>query len=141
MDAKTRQTTSTLKLSMATATGLALAKLATGVLTHSMSILASALDSAMDVGVSLVNLIAAREAAKPPDEDHAYGHGKIESLAALFQGLFISASGLFVIFEAAKRLILGSFLIDFPYHHGLESAKFDCKLALIESPKSSLSFA
>ena len=109
-DSKVQQTTGALKWSIATALSLALLKVLAGFFTHSMAVLTSALDSAMDAGVSTVNLIAAKEAAKPPDEDHAYGHGKIESLAALLQGLFISASGFFVVVESGKRLIFGSFL-------------------------------
>ncbi|MBI3313454.1 MAG: cation transporter [Candidatus Omnitrophica bacterium] len=108
------QTSNALKLSIATGATLFILKFAAGIATHSMAVMASALDSAMDVGVSTVNLIAARQAAKPPDEDHAYGHGKIESLAALFQSLFISVSGIYIVFESVKRLILGSFVKDVP---------------------------
>jgi cation diffusion facilitator family transporter len=104
------QIAATLKLSILTAFSLALIKFGVGLATHSMAVMASALDSLMDSGVSFVNLIAAKEAAKPPDEEHAYGHGKIESLAALFQSTFIGLSGLYVVFESIKRLIFGSFV-------------------------------
>ncbi len=110
MDEKTKRITSALTLSILTGLMLALVKLATGLLTHSMAIAASALDSVMDVAVSSVNLFAAREAAKPPDEEHAYGHGKIESLAGLFQSIFIGLSGLYIIIESLKRLFLGSYV-------------------------------
>ncbi len=79
-----------------------------------MAILASALDSAMDVLSSLINLFAAREAVKPPDAEHEYGHGKIESLAGLFQSLAILGSGVFLIVESARRLVAGSFVRDIP---------------------------
>lgn len=108
MDDKTKQNANALKLSVATAASLALIKFLTGLATHSLAIMASALDSMMDVAVSTVNWIAVREAAKPPDEDHAYGHGKIESLAGLFQSTFIGLSGLYLIFESAKRWIFGT---------------------------------
>lgn len=97
---------------IATGAGLALIKFATGLLTHSMAIIASALDSTMDVAVSIVNFIAAKEAAKPPDDEHAYGHEKIESLAGLFQSTLIGFSGLYIIFESIRRLIFGSFVRD-----------------------------
>lgn len=112
-------TTKAIKWSVATAFFLALLKLITGIFTHSMAILASALDSAMDSGISFVNLIAAKEAAKPPDEDHAYGHGKIESLASLFQSILIGLSGLFVIFESVKRLIYGTYVQVIPLGIGV----------------------
>ncbi|MBI3307401.1 MAG: cation transporter [Candidatus Omnitrophica bacterium] len=116
---KQEQTSNALKLSIATGLTLALIKFTTGLLTHSMAIMASALDSAMDVGVSTVNWIAAREAAKPPDEEHAYGHGKIESLAALFQSLFIAVTGIYIMVESFKRLFFGSFVKDAPVGIGV----------------------
>lgn len=114
MEEKIQQVSSALKLSILTGVILALVKFSTGLLTHSMAVTASALDSVMDIAVSIVNLIAAREAAKPPDEEHAYGHGKIESLAGLFQSTFIGASGLYIIFESFKRLLFGSYLKSVP---------------------------
>lgn len=77
------------------------------VLTNSMSVAASAIDSLLDVFVSSVNYISLREASKPADDCHAYGHGKIESLAGLFQSIFISLSGLFLIYESLRRLVEG----------------------------------
>ncbi len=94
------------------ALGLAVMKFSAGYFTHSMAVIASGLDSAMDMATSFVNFIAAREAAKPPDEDHAYGHGKIESLASLFQSLLIGLSGLFVVFESIRRFVSGTYLHD-----------------------------
>jgi cation diffusion facilitator family transporter len=58
----------------------------------------------MDIFASTINLLAVRAAARPADEDHAYGHGKAESLAGLFQSLVIAASGAFLIWEAIHRL-------------------------------------
>ncbi len=103
-------TASAIIWSIAGATLLAVLKLMTGVLTNSMAILASALDSGMDAASSTINYIAAREAAKPPDEDHEYGHGKIESLASLFQSMAIGVSGIFLIVESIRRLARGSFV-------------------------------
>lgn len=112
MNDKIKSTTSALKISIATAGALALMKFGAGFFTHSMAVTASALDSAMDMASSFVNLIAVRKAAKPPDEDHAYGHGKIESLASLFQSLVIGLSGLFVAFESVRRFVKGAVLRD-----------------------------
>jgi ferrous-iron efflux pump FieF len=92
------------RLSMLAAAFLILLKTATGFLTGSISVWASLLDSAMDIFASTINFIAVRAASRPADEDHAYGHGKAESLAGLFQALGIAASGAFLIWEAIHRL-------------------------------------
>lgn len=114
-----RKALGALKISLSTAMGLALIKFFVGWLTQSMAIIASALDSLMDAGSSIVNLLAVREAAKPPDEDHTYGHGKIEALAGLIQSLFVTVSGLFVISESVKRLIVGSTVKTIPVGIGV----------------------
>ena len=93
------------RLSILAAAFLILIKTATGYLTGSISVWASLLDSTMDIFASAINFFAVRAASRPPDEDHAYGHGKAESLAGLFQALVITASGFFLVWEAIKRLI------------------------------------
>lgn len=106
-EVKTRQKLQVIQMSIATASFLAVFKVSVGFLTHSLGLIASAVDSLMDVLVSSVNLIAAKEADKPADQEHLYGHGKIESLAGLFQSLIISASGLFLVVESIRRLVRG----------------------------------
>lgn len=93
------------RLSIAAAALLIALKTATGYLTGSISVWASLLDSAMDIFASAINYFALRAAARPPDEDHRYGHGKAESLAGLFQSFVIAASGCFLMFEAVRRLV------------------------------------
>lgn len=93
------------RLSIMAAAFLIIIKTATGFLTGSISVWASLLDSAMDIFASVLNFFAVRAAARPADDDHAYGHGKAESLAGLFQALIIGASGLFLIWEAVHRLL------------------------------------
>ena len=92
------------RLSIYTAAFLVALKAVTGWLTGSISVWASLLDSVMDILSSSVNYLAVRLASRPADEDHHYGHGKIESLAGLFQALVISLSGLFLIWEAIHRI-------------------------------------
>lgn len=106
------ETTAAIRWSIATALLLALLKFTVALLTHSMAIMASSLDSLLDMGSSSVNLIASVKAAKPPDAEHAYGHEKIESLASFFQSILIGISGLMVIAESLKRLISGTHLTD-----------------------------
>lgn len=103
--AEERLKSSAARLSIAAAAFLILLKTATGLMTGSISVWASLLDSAMDIFASAINYFALRAAARPPDEDHRYGHGKAESLAGLFQSFVITASGLLLIYEAAKRLL------------------------------------
>jgi ferrous-iron efflux pump FieF len=93
------------RLSILAAAFLILIKTGTGWLTGSIAVWASLLDSAMDISASTINYFAVRASARPPDEDHAYGHGKAESLAGLFQAAVITLSGLFLISEAVKRMI------------------------------------
>lgn len=80
-------------------------KLAAWLITDSVSLLSSLADSAMDALASLVNLFAVRHALQPADSEHRFGHGKAEPLAGLGQAAFISASGIYLIFEAVGRLI------------------------------------
>lgn len=92
------------RLSILAAAFLITLKTATGLLTGSISVWASLLDSAMDILASTINYFAVRAASRPADEDHAYGHGKAESLAGLFQSLVIAASGAYLIWEALRRI-------------------------------------
>ncbi|RRJ84639.1 cation diffusion facilitator family transporter [Aestuariirhabdus litorea] len=90
--------------SVATAFSLILAKLVAWLFTGSVSVLASLVDSMLDAMASLVNLLAVRYSLKPADEDHQFGHGKAESLAALVQTAFICGSAIFLIFHAIDDL-------------------------------------
>jgi ferrous-iron efflux pump FieF len=91
--------------SVATATLLIAAKLAAWALTGSVSVLASLIDSMMDVAASLINLFAVRYALTPADHEHRFGHGKAESLAGLAQTTFIAGSAVFLILQALDRLL------------------------------------
>lgn len=73
--------------------------------TGSVSLLSSLVDSLLDLAASTVNLLAIRHAAQPADREHRFGHGKAEALAGLSQGVFVALSALFLVFEAARRLI------------------------------------
>jgi len=90
--------------SLATAFGLGLLKLGAAMLTGSLSIVASLVDSVMDLFASSVNFFAVRLAGQPADDDHAYGHGKAEGLAGLAQSLVIGFAGIFLLLEGLRRL-------------------------------------
>jgi cation diffusion facilitator family transporter len=96
------------KLSIATALSLAVLKFIVGLLTGSMAVLSSAIDSMLDILMSGVNFLAIRQAEQPADDNHAYGHGKFETMAALIQALVIGGSGVWILIESVRRLISGS---------------------------------
>jgi ferrous-iron efflux pump FieF len=87
-----------------TAGALALAKLLIGVLTGSLAVLASAVDSLMDVACSGLNAFFLRIAAKGPDAEHAYGHGKAEALSGVIQATIIAMGGVWLITRGIRRL-------------------------------------
>ena len=96
------------RLSVVTATLLAFIKITVGIVTGSMAVLASAVDSVLDILMSSVNFFAIRKAEEPADESHPFGHGKFETVATLVQAFVIAISGSWIIFEAVRRLIQGS---------------------------------
>lgn len=90
--------------SVSVASLLIAAKFAAWTVTGSVSLLSTLIDSLLDVGASLINLLAVRHALQPADREHRFGHGKAESLAGLAQSAFISGSALFLLIEAGERL-------------------------------------
>lgn len=80
-------------------------KLGAWLMTSSVVILSSLIDSVLDAFASIINLVAVGHALAPADEEHRFGHGKAESIAGLGQAAFIAGSAVFLIFEATARLI------------------------------------
>ncbi|ANI29743.1 ferrous iron transporter [Yersinia entomophaga] len=72
--------------------------------TGSVSVLAALVDSLVDLAASLTNLFVVRYSLQPADEEHTFGHGKAESLAALAQSMFISGSALFLFLTGFQHL-------------------------------------
>ncbi len=75
--------------------------------TGALSVAASLADSALDLMVSLAGLAAIAYAARPPDDDHAFGHSSAEDLAALGQSVFILISAGVIAWAAIARLMAG----------------------------------
>ena len=88
-----------------TAAALALAKVIIGIVTGSLVVIASAVDSLMDVACSGLNAVFLRIAAKGPDAEHAYGHGKAEALSGVIQATIIAMGGVWLITRGIRRLI------------------------------------
>jgi ferrous-iron efflux pump FieF len=84
---------------------LIVAKTVAWLMTDSVAMLSSLVDSLLDVVASSINLIAIQHALMPADAEHRFGHGKAEPLAGLGQAVFIGGSAVFLLFEAANRLI------------------------------------
>jgi len=85
--------------------GMALAKLAVGLASGSLAILSEALHSLLDFAATVLTLFAVRMADKPADEGHHYGHGKVESIAALIETGLLFVTSAWIVQEAVKRLI------------------------------------
>src|SRR5690242_2441755 len=91
--------------SLCVAVILIIAKFIAYVITDSVSVMTSLLDSTFDALASAVTMISVMHAATPADEDHRFGHGKIEALAAMGQSLFIFGSAGYLFFESMHRFM------------------------------------
>lgn len=91
-------------VSTSVATMLVLMKMTVGILSGSIAVLASAIDSLLDLVVSLFNYFALHNAEKDPDDNFNYGRSKIEPLAAVIEGVVISLSALFILYEALVKI-------------------------------------
>lgn len=74
-------------------------------LTHSVAVLTDALESTVNVVTGFIGLYSLRIAAKPRDQEHPYGHGKVELLSASFEGVLILVAGLVIVYESANNLL------------------------------------
>ena len=90
--------------SVSVAAVLIVTKVVAWVLTDSVSLLSTLIDSLLDAAASVINLVAVRHALQPADDEHRFGHGKAEPLAGLAQSAFIVGSALFLIFESIERI-------------------------------------
>ncbi len=89
-----------------------LAKLVVGLLTGSLGILSEAVHSMFDLAASTFTLLAVRTARKPADQEHPYGHGRAENLAAFAEGILLIITAGVIAFEAVRRLVEGGPPVD-----------------------------
>lgn len=101
MNAKTKVA----RLSVFSNTSLIIIKLIVGIFTGSVSILSEAIHSTMDLIASIIAFFSVRISDKPADEQHPYGHGKIENISGVIEALLIFAASVWIILEAIKKLI------------------------------------
>jgi cation diffusion facilitator family transporter len=93
--------------SIAASAGLALAKLIVGLLSGSLAVLSEAAHASLDLAATVFTYFAVRISGKPADEEHQYGHGKIESVAALAETALLFLLSAIVILKAVERLTGG----------------------------------
>jgi cation diffusion facilitator family transporter len=96
------------KLMLIVVAGLIVLKVVVAVITGSISILAQAVDSSLDLLAVIVTFIAIRIATKPADREHPFGHGKMENIAAIVQAGLIFAAGGLIVYSAVQRIITGA---------------------------------
>ena len=95
-------------VSTSVATLLVFVKLIIGIASGSVAVLASAIDSLLDMAVSIFNFFAIKKAEEDPDENYHYGKGKIQAIAGVIEGTVITMSGLYIIYVAIEKLHKGS---------------------------------
>ena len=96
------------KLLIMVVSALTVFKVIVGWLTGSISILAQATDSLLDLFAAVVTFSAIRFAAKPADAKHPYGHGKVEDIAGVGQGVFILVTAGLIIYSSIERITKGA---------------------------------
>jgi len=82
-------------------------KLLIGILTGSLGILSEALHSALDLVAAVITYFSVRMSDKPADENHNYGHGKVENLSAFLETILLLITCVWIIYEAVQRLVSG----------------------------------
>ena len=91
-------------LSIASNSALVVLKLIVGAMSGSVAVISEAVHSATDLLASVIAYLSVRMSDNPPDADHPYGHGKIESISSLAEALLIFGAALFIIHESVTKL-------------------------------------
>jgi cation diffusion facilitator family transporter len=100
-----RKKASVATLSVVSNTALVVFKIIVGFVTGSVSVMSEAIHSGMDLIASCIALVAVRTSGKPADDDHPYGHGKIENLSGAVEALLIFTAAGWIIYEAVHKLL------------------------------------
>jgi cation diffusion facilitator family transporter len=103
--ARLKQNTSL--LSTISNASLVLLKLVVGISIQSISVIAEAAHSGLDLAASAICLVSVRRATKPADEGHPFGHGKYESIGGAVEALLILVTSGWIIYEAIKTMLAG----------------------------------
>ena len=103
--AQTPSKTRAAGLSILSNTVLIALKLAAGAITGSIAIITEAVHSSIDLLASVIAYFSVRKADEPPDDDHPYGHAKVENVAAGIEGMLILVGAGIIVFESVRRLV------------------------------------
>jgi cation diffusion facilitator family transporter len=87
-------------------------KLVVGLITGSLGLLSEALHSGLDLVAAVITYFSVRISDRPPDENHHFGHGKIENFSALVETFLLLITCAWIIYEAMSRLITGNVHIE-----------------------------
>jgi len=93
------------RISLTVVVGLMVLKIAVGIITGSISVLAQAADSLLDLFAVIITFFSVIIAARPADKEHPFGHGKVENIAAVIQALLILTAGVTIIYSSVQRII------------------------------------
>lgn len=99
-------------LSIASNTILIVLKLIVGIAMQSVSVISEAVHSGIDLIAAIIAWFSVREAGKPADDDHRFGHGKIENVAGTIEAVLIFGAGVYIILEAVHKLKTGTVEIE-----------------------------
>ena len=108
LSAKSRAAT----LSIASNSTLIVMKLVVGIMMQSVGVISEAVHSGLDLIAAVIAWFSIREAGKPADDEHRFGHGKIENVAGTIEAVLIFGAALYIIREAVLKLRAGSFEIE-----------------------------
>lgn len=99
--------------------------------THSVALLSSLADSALDLMASALNFMAVRFSLTPADDAHRFGHGKAEPLSALGQAAFVAGSGVLIVVEAVSRFLAPAAVLNSGLGIAVSAASIVVTLALV----------
>ncbi len=91
-------------LALVATVGLTVLKLGAAYLSNSVGVLSEGVHSFLDLVSASVSFFTVREAGKPADEDHPFGHGKIETLSSLFESLLLVIAAVAIIYEGIQHI-------------------------------------
>jgi cation diffusion facilitator family transporter len=107
IEALNREKTSTARLSIISNTLLVILKLAVGVMIGSVSVISEAIHSGIDLVAAIIAYFSVKQSSRPPDAEHAFGHGKIENVSGAVEAVLIFVAAGLIIWEAYNKLVHG----------------------------------
>ena len=93
-------------LSMSAAAAMTVLKLAAGLLSGSLGVLSDAAHSGLDLAGAMLTYFSVHVSDKPADEDHTYGHGKVENLSSFIEATLMAVSCAWIVWEAVQRIFV-----------------------------------